>query len=318
MNYPSKNLKVEKITEKEWNTFTSNFIDEIYSGDIKKYSFWKKEMGILQSFWACKEERVSLLGVKRNGELEGVARLLKVNVLFHQRSQWGKVRERGELQDVYLKRGNIRLYSVLVKEGRRLLWEEKIEKFGVSEWKSEYWKIIEKLGYSPYSRSVIIGWETNKNIPKEINPKVKVRKASPKQKSILKSIQKGSWGFFIPPNFEKEDVFIAYLKNKPVGSMYLNKYTGNIDFGIHVIKNFQRRRIGATLLTKAKNYFKAKGFKKMFVVRVLRLTKINNADYAALNFYIGCGGKILREYRGFKQKKANRKISIPNLQVFLL
>jgi len=56
----------------------------------------------------------------------------------------------------------------------------------------------------------------------------------------------------------------------------------------------------------------------MYVVRVLRtLTKVNEADKIALRFYTACGGRILREYRGFKRKVRKRDLRLPPLSRFL-
>ena len=72
-------------------------------------------------------------------------------------------------------------------------------------------------------------------------------------------------------------------------------------------------RVGAAILRSARKVFLDLGFRRMFVVRVLRaLTKVNESDRIALSFYMGCGGKLLREYkyRGFRRKAKPRKLDI--------
>ena len=136
--------------------------------------------------------------------------------------------------------------------------------------------------------------------------------------SRLRRIQLESWGFFIRPSFKHHIILIAYLGDEAVGSAYLNKYTGNRDFGVHVRREFQRRRIGAAILHSARSLFRRLGFSRMSVVRVLRaLSKVNESDRIALSFYINCGGRCLREYRGFRRKIRPRKLKIPKLSEYI-
>ncbi len=199
----------------------------------------------------------------------------------------------------------------LIKEAENIVKNSGLGSLGVSGWKEYCWWALEELGYTPYAISVLISWDTSQDILKKGNPDVNIRVADEKNMDDLRVIQKSSWGFFIPPNFRREHVLIAYYGGKPVGSAYLNKYTGNIDFGVHVVKEYQRMRIGAAILEEVLKYFRSRGFKRMFVVRKLRaITKINESDKVALKFYVNCGGTILREYRGFRVKKYRRNIKV--------
>ncbi len=312
-------IKVRVVNRDEWNNFTWSHRDKVYRGDIAQYEEWKREMGILRIFWASDEKSICLLGVEEGGELKGVIRVIEAKVGFYNRKYWGvKVDRRGEIQDVYLSETKEKYLSALIQGATEIFSERNLEFHGLSEWKKSYWPIIERLGYNPYKRSVLIGWDTCGGVTKEPNDQVVIKEACERDKLKLRRIQMGSWGFFIPPDFKREDVYIAYLNREPVGSMYLNKFTGNIDFGVHVMKNFQRRRIGTSLLLKAIEHFKEKGFKEMYVVRVLRaLTKVNEADAKALSFYVACGGKVIREYRGFKRKKKPLKKIIPEIKDFI-
>jgi len=164
----------------------------------------------------------------------------------------------------------------------------------------------------------LITWNLREKIPKSGNREVEIKIGSRRDLGKLRSIQLRSWGFFIPPSFKHHMILIAYLGEEAIGSAYLNKYTGNIDFGIHVRREFQRRRIGTAMLRSARNIFKKLGFRRMSVVRVLRaLSKVNESDRIALSFYINCGGKILREYRGFRKKIRPRKLRIPRLSEYI-
>lgn len=146
---------------------------------------------------------------------------------------------------------------------------------------------------------------------------MEIRFASPKMKKALRRIQGNSWGFFIPPDFERQDVLIAFLEGWPVGSAYLNHSTHHIDFGVHVVQGFQRKRMGTAILREALRLCQERGAKRMFVTRVLRaITKVNESDRVALGFYLGCGGEVLREYRGFRRKKRPRLLEIPPLSEF--
>ncbi|HID63433.1 MAG TPA: hypothetical protein EYP49_11950 [Anaerolineae bacterium] len=57
-------------------------------------------------------------------------------------------------------------------------------------------------------------------MPKAGKPDVVVRPATPEQRSLLRRIQQASWGFFIPPGFDRQEVLIARLGDQPVGSTY--------------------------------------------------------------------------------------------------
>ncbi len=47
------------------------------------------------------------------------------------------------------------------------------------------------------------------------------------------------------------------------------------------------------------------------------MSKVNESDRIALSFYINCGGRVLREYRGFRRKIRSRKLKIPNLSEYI-
>ena len=80
-------------------------------------------------------------------------------------------------------------------------------------------------------------------------------------------------------------VLIALLNDSPVGIAYLNNRNFNIDYGIHVVKSYWRRRIGTALLVKLLELAKFMGASYISVVRVFRSVKGASADMRAVKFY---------------------------------
>jgi len=111
---------------------------------------------------------------------------------------------------------------------------------------------------------------------------VAVRPTTPDQRSLLRRIQQSSWGFFISPDFDRQEVLVAWLGDEPVDSTYLNRATGNLDFGVHVVRERWRQWVGTALLEAGRQRCLAWGLSRMTVVRVLRaLTRINSGDRQA-------------------------------------
>ena len=308
-------MEVRPLPEGEFEDFARKFEDPLLR-DLAQYERWKGGLGLLRTFWANRETRLALLGLKEGKEIRGVLRVLKVP--FLERKRWGgEGKERGEVQDVFLQPLEVEGLKALLAGAEEILAQEGLLHFGISEWKEPYWEALERLGFSPYARSVLIAWDTERDIPKAGNPDVEIRFASPEMRSILRRIQQSSWGFFIPPDFGRQDVLVAFLDGQPVGSAYLNRLTHHIDFGVHVRQEFQRKRVGTAILRKALRLCRERGARRMFVTRVLRaITRINESDRIALRFYLDCGGRILREYRGFRRKKRPRPLEIPPLSEF--
>lgn len=293
-------------------------VDDPLLRDPATYLRWLNGLGSLQVFWCSGGRSLGYLGLREGGRLLGVLKLLRVRVFFYERNVWRGVKERGEVREIFLKEWKTEHLSLLLTKAADLFSKHGLSVFGVSEWKPRTWSLLERCGLSPYARSVLIGWDTGKPIPKKGNPHVSIEPASRSNLRELRGIQRESWGFFIPPDFKHHKVFIAYLNGQAVGSIYLNRFTGNIDYGVHVAVRFQRRRIGVALLRFAQRYFREHGFKRMYVIRVLRaLGKVNESDKIALSFYLSCGGRILREYRGFRVKRRRRRIRIPSLEEFI-
>ncbi len=275
-------------------------------------------MSILRIFW-CGEERVmGYLGVSEGERLKGVCRIMAMRTQFYERSMWRRAEWRGEIQDVFLDEWVPETLRQLLVKAEEILSRRGIKSYGVSEWKPEAWETLEELGYGVYARSVLLSWNTGERIPFKKVEGLRFTWATRRELRHLRRIQRESWGFFIPPDFRRQAVLLAWIDGEPVGSAYLNTRTGNIDYGIHVRGSFQRRGVGSSILSEAAGWFRLRGFERMTVVRVLRsLYKINPSDSAALRFYFSCGGRLLREYRGFRKKSRAGGRRVPGLGEYL-
>ncbi len=280
---------------------------------LADYEAWHRGMSLLRIFWASGGERLRLVGVKEGGRLVAAARLLRVP--FYERKAWGSKEEaRGEIQDLALLRPDQRVLALMMRGAEEAFQEFGLAAFGVSAWNPKHWPVLEEIGLKPYKRSIVLGWEVARRLPKEGNPAVVVRTASRDQRALLRRIQQSSWGFFIPPDFDHHKVLVAWLDDEPVGSAYLNRNTGNLDFGVHVVRERWRQRIGTAILEAARQWCLSWGMPRMTVVRVWRaLTRINPHDRQAWCFYRACGGHLLREVRGFRRKMRPRAVVVPDL-----
>jgi GNAT superfamily N-acetyltransferase len=304
--------RVEEIPEKDFWNFTKSFDTSFQSLD--QYEKWKQELSILRDGWIRKSERLALLGAKTNGKLIGIMRILRVP--FYERKSWGfgeneNEKERGEIQDIYPK--GFECLQLMIDEAEKIMYKNALSTFAISDWRN--WDLLKDLGFGIYSRSVLLHWDTTAQISGGNNA-VEINFGT--KKDVLEEIQKSSWGFFVSPVFKKQDIVLAFLKGEPVGCAYLNRFSGNIDYGVHVKKEHQRRGIGTSILKSALNYYRKRNFKRMFVIRNFRsITRVNESDRGALKFYIDCGGEVLREYRGFRMKRQSRKIRAPDISEYI-
>jgi len=102
----------------------------------------------------------------------------------------------------------------------------------------------------------------------------------------IKKIQESSWGFYKPPKPGLDVVLLAKLRGKAVGLAYLNKHIWNIDYGIHVVRQHWRKRIGTTLLHAVSRYVASHRGDYFTVVRWFRSSQGTSADRRALLFYM--------------------------------
>jgi GNAT superfamily N-acetyltransferase len=136
--------------------------------------------------------------------------------------------------------------------------------------------------------SVLYFWDVvgAKTLEPNRDVEVKIcRKWNESDLEKFKSIHKQSWGFFVPPRGGDHAILIASLGGSPVGMAYLNIRNFNIDYGIHVIKPWWRRRIGTTLLVKALRLAGSMGASWVSVVRVFRSIRGTSSDARAVGFY---------------------------------
>ncbi|MGB9760849.1 MAG: GNAT family N-acetyltransferase, partial [Thermoproteota archaeon] len=137
------------------------------------------------------------------------------------------------------------------------------------------------------AKSVLYFWDVNSKVL-EGNSKVKTVNLFEWNEAYLntfRKIHKESWGFFIPPREDDHVVILAYLGSTPVGMAYFNKNNFNIDYGVHVVRELWRNRIGTRILEEALRVAKQMNASYISVVRVLRSTRIFSADRRALSFY---------------------------------
>jgi len=278
------------------------------------YERWKRGLGILRIHWASPGKTVYFLGVAKGRDILAAARLSAVP--FYERRHWGKEGDRrGEVQDLILRTRDSAPLAKLLEEASIRLRALGIEALGVSAWDSTHWELLENVGLRPYARSVLLVWDTASSLAKSPNEKVRIEPWDLTMGTgILRRIQRSSWGFFIPPESSVQEVLVAWLAGEPVGSVYVNRITGNLDFGVHVVREHWRRRIGTALVEAARRLCLAQGKSRMSVVRVLRaLGSFNPHDRRALCFYQATGARLKWEVRGFRYKKRATSISLPPL-----
>ncbi len=142
------------------------------------------------------------------------------------------------------------------------------------------------VGYDDFivrRRSILFFWDAESNFL-EPNREVDYKVMEDFDEDVVEAarrIQRRSWGFFIPPDPERHTIILALLDDEAVASAYLNKFTMNIDFGVHVVRDLWRRRIGSGVLRKAWETVIDLGGKYMSVIRVLG----RSGDKRAILFY---------------------------------
>jgi len=103
--------------------------------------------------------------------------------------------------------------------------------------------------------------------------------------SAVEAVQMSSWGFYKPPPRGDYMLVARLAGGEPVGSAYYNPASSNIDYGIHVSKQYWRRRIGTRLLVEVARLAKSLGHRWVSVVRVIRGAKPTLSDRRAIAFY---------------------------------
>jgi len=137
------------------------------------------------------------------------------------------------------------------------------------------------------ARSILYFWNTDgKTLSPNEDVKFRVLNTWDKDETeMFAEIQKNSWGFFIPPRSGDHVVIVGFLDDNPVSLAYLNIHNYNIDYGVHVIKKYWRRRIGTSTLKFILEMAKNRGVSRVSVVRVFRSIKGTASDIRAVSFY---------------------------------
>lgn len=221
--------------------------------DFGDFAGWYAELGKLKIFWAKPVKSISLLSEEK--KIIGVRWIIR-----------GKIRD-----------------AVLFSEMRGI----NLEDYRGST------KILIVPETSPVdlslvdARSALYFWNVDAKIL-EPNRDVEIKVYSEWDESELekfKGIHKHSWGFFIPPRQHDHLILLALLDSSPVGIAYLNVNNFNIDYGIHVIKPYRRRRIGTALLAEILRLVRSMGASSISVVRIFRSIKGTSSDMRAVKFY---------------------------------
>jgi GNAT superfamily N-acetyltransferase len=134
------------------------------------------------------------------------------------------------------------------------------------------------------AKSTLYFWDV---YTKTLEPNYRVRTTVASEWDVddVREIHRNSWGYFIPPRENDHLVILAWLDEEPAGMAYLNKHNFNIDYGIHVKRDFWRKRIGTKILKEALRTSGELGAKHISVVCVLRLLGNSFSDRRALSFY---------------------------------
>ena len=100
----------------------------------------------------------------------------------------------------------------------------------------------------------------------------------PRMLEEVASVHRRSWGFTVEPRPGDHVVLLARLHGDPVGAAFLNLRSGNIDYGVHVVREHWRRRVGTRLLHEACRQAAEVGLSRLSVVRWLRSVRLSSSD----------------------------------------
>ncbi|HDM24034.1 hypothetical protein DRO02_04160 [archaeon] len=301
-------MRIKHIDEEKFWSVAYKFNSKVFDS-FNLYRLWFREASHLRVFWAREGIDEKYMGITGNKQLVGVFNFSKVR--FYERKSWGsnEKKYRMEIRELYFLKDEDTCIQSIVDFMHRTK-----EVFGVSSWL--YHEELMKTGLDPYARSIVIAWDTKTDV-KKYNRRVKVKATKEVfNLSVLKEIQHESWSFFMRPDPKRHVVLIAYLDDEAVGSAYLNVFSGNIDYGVHVKRDYWNQGIGSSILRKALEFYRRRNFKHMFVIRVLSpITRVGENDRRALSFYISRGGKVIRDYVGFRFKKRGR-VQLPRVEAY--
>ena len=137
------------------------------------------------------------------------------------------------------------------------------------------------------AKSILYFWDLKKVKTLTPNPNVRftvLENWNTYNLKVFEKIQKMSWGFFIPPREDDHLVILGLLESKTIGLAYLNIHNFNIDYGIHVVKSYWRRRIGTSILVKVLEIAREMNSTLVSVVRIFRHLNGTSSDRRAIAF----------------------------------
>ena len=232
--------------------------------NLNQFIGWYRELGKLKIFWAKQLNSVKLVSADEEKCLMEI--------------EWA-IRKHTERAIMIVAKDSNKASEMLRKSNDRYLDATKLVM--IPE--------VDTLNppYEINARSILYFWDQASNTL-EPNSEVRITTLftwSDNDVETFKQIHKRSWGFFIPPRKEDHIIVLAHLNDTPVGMAYFNKNNFNIDYGIHVIRNLWRNRIGTRILRETLDLGEKLGAKHISVVRVLRSLKISSSDKRAILFY---------------------------------
>lgn len=233
--------------------------------EVGEFLNWYRAAGPLKVFWLKPVERVEVV--------ESSAELLALRVRWRIRRRKGRdamIIASWRLEDPYSLLGRLgvelggdwRLILVLPEGAGR---PQGVDAEGILYfWDLSRLKLLEPC------------WEVEVGVYEELGREVL---------EALKAVHKASWGFHVPPRLGDHVVLVAWAEDRPVGCAYLNRWNYNLDYGVHVAREYWRRRVGTRLLWEAARLAMRLGARRISVVRVFRRRGGASSDRRAVAFY---------------------------------
>ena len=234
--------------------------------NLEDFLKWYSEAGKLGIFWAKPLKEYEIISSEKEYHL------IKI--------KWDVKRRNNDEAVIVIICGSVSMEKLLNK-ARKHTKENIIAILGEE---SKNYNNIYK--FNPSAESILYIWRVDNWRESEVNKDVVITNNTSWDEDVFREIHRKSWGFYIPPRKEDHIILLAYLDEKPIGIAYLNKNNFNIDYGIHVKREFWRRRIGSRILKECINISKEHGAEYMSVIRVLRRVGGGRADdKRAISFY---------------------------------
>ena len=169
----------------------------------------------------------------------------------------------------------------------------------------EGWRLPE--GFEAEAQSVVYFWDLSRLRLLEPNGDVEVevlKDWGEAEEREFEAVMRRSWGFYRAPRRGDHLVVLARLEGTAVGLTYLNRRNYNLDYGVHVVREYWRRRIGTRVLSEALSVARELGAHYVSVVRVYRKVGGTAADRRASSFYRANGPRW--RYVVYRVRQAGR------------